>query len=204
MNQEPESDELLARLRAADPASRVVNPAPTWIDHLTEATMSTTTDETSVRRTWLLAAAAAVIVAAIGLGGFFALNGGDTKPEANNPASVFELTAPAAQNARCIAVTPQTLSRFESAFEATVISLDGHEATLKIEKWYAGSADAKQSTQAHLTSATQSMNELVGSVQFKAGNRYLITASHGEMTSCGFSAPWTQGLADQYAAAFGS
>jgi hypothetical protein len=205
MNESHESEELLARLRAADPASRAVAPAPNWIDDLTEATMSTSTDENRTRRTWLIAAAAAVVVAAIGLGGIAALGGNDNgDPAAKNPAAVFELTAPGHQDARCMMVTPKTLSRFDSAFEATVTSLDGREATLKIEKWYAGSAAAKQSTQAHLTSATQSMTELVGSVKFKEGGRYLITATGSEMTSCGFSAPWTQGLADQYAAAFDS
>ncbi len=172
MNETPESDELLARLRAADPASRAVTPAPTWIDDLTEATMSTTT-ENRTRRTWVLAAAAAVVVAVIG--GFFAL-----------------------------VVTPKALARSESAFEATVISLEGREATLKIEKWYAGTDDAQRSTRAHLTSATQSMNELIGSVQFKVGNRYLISANDGVMTACGFSAAWSQGLEDKYVAAFGS
>src|SRR6266545_4226116 len=117
MNETPESDELLARLRAADPASRAVTPAPTWIDDLTEATMSTTT-ENRTRRTWVLAAAAAT-------------------------------------DARCMVVTPKALARSESAFEATVTSLEGREATLKIEKWYAGTDDAQRSTRAHLTSATQ-------------------------------------------------
>jgi len=202
MNETPESDELLARLRAADPASRAVTPAPTWIDDLTEATMSTTT-ENRTRRTWVLAAAAAVVVAVIG--GFFALGGGDdNKPEANTPGPVFELAAPGATDARCMVVTPKALARSESAFEATVTSLEGREATLKIEKWYAGTDDAQRSTRAHLTSATQSMNELIGSVQFKVGNRYLISANDGVMTACGFSAAWSQGLEDKYVAAFGS
>jgi len=205
MNESHESEELLARLRAADPASRAVAPAPTWIDDLTEATMSTSTEENRTRPTWLLAAAAAVVVAALGIGGFFALNGGDdADPAAKQSAPAFELTAPGASKARCMIVTPQALKGSEAAFEATVTSLEGGEATLKIEKWYAGSADAKRATQAHLTSASQSMTDLVGAVQFKEGHRYLITANGGEMTACGFSAEWSQGLADKYVAAFGS
>ena len=35
------------------------------------------------------------------------------------------------------------------------------------------------------------------------GSRYLVTAYDGTVNYCGFSGPWTQEMADAYAAAFG-
>jgi hypothetical protein len=36
------------------------------------------------------------------------------------------------------------------------------------------------------------------------GARYLVTATDGTVNGCGFSGPWTQEMADTYAAAFAS
>lgn len=72
--------ELVARLRAADPARAVPassadDARPDWIDELTEATMSTDPSHSTSRGrlAWLVAAAAVVLIAALG----FAFVGGD-------------------------------------------------------------------------------------------------------------------------------
>jgi len=198
-------DELLARLQAADPARRAPAPSYDWIDDLTEATMTRTAD-TPRRRIWLVAAAAAAVVAALGVG-VAALDDGDPAPRATQPADApvpaLELTAPPGPEARCMIVTAQTLSRMPTAFEATVTSVDGRRATLSVDRWYAGTAAERRATTVRLTSATQSMTDLIGAVRFEGGERYLIAAHDGEMAACGFSAPWSQGLADTYAAAYG-
>ena len=46
------------------------------------------------------------------------------------------------------------------------------------------------------------MTSLGGSIDFQVGSRYLVTAYDGIVNYCGFSGPWTQELADAYAAAF--
>ena len=52
--------------------------------------------------------------------------------------------------------------------------------------------------------APAELSALVGAVRFRRGERYLVSATDGEVSVCGLSAPWSQPLADLYAEAFGS
>ena len=49
----------------------------------------------------------------------------------------------------------------------------------------------------------ESMQDLVGAVRFEQGGRYLVSASNGQVTVCGFSAPYSADLAGLYEQAFG-
>jgi hypothetical protein len=48
------------------------------------------------------------------------------------------------------------------------------------------------------------MQALVGAADFKAGQRYLVSANDGFVTVCGFTAPYSDDLAALYAEAFGA
>ena len=48
------------------------------------------------------------------------------------------------------------------------------------------------------------MRALIQAVKFEDGKRYLVSATDGEVSICGLSAPWSQRLAGLYAQAFTS
>lgn len=209
-------DGLLARLRAADPASTLPPAAPERVARLLEDTMSndpsvlTESRATGTRRrgplTWLVAAAAVVVI--VGAGLFFLLNGDDAPitaadPEPTTPAStegtVTELTAPGDTQARCMVPSAKAMAGNEVAFDGTVESIEGDRVTLVPSEWYAGEPTDRVTVQA----PSEALQALLVAVKFEEGGRYLVTSSDGEqLMVCGFSAPYSAGLASMYAEAF--
>lgn len=217
-------DDLRARLRAADPASALPPAAPDGVARLLEETMSNdvlaeTRDSGTRGRgplTWLVAAAAAVVIA--GAGAFAVLgNDGDDPVPSADPSSaadpsagaeapsgaeapVTELTAPAAVPARCMVPTAEAMADNPVAFDGTVESVEGDLVTLVPTTWYAGDATDLVTVEA----PPGGMTTLLVSVEFREGERYLVTAADGgEVMVCGFSAPYSSFLAGVYAEAFG-
>jgi hypothetical protein len=200
------NDELLTRLQAADPAQRTPAPSDDWIHDLTEATMTNLDDNRSdrgSRRTWLLVAAAAVVVGALGIGGVAAMNGGDSDipPTASEQPTVTRLQAPTQTAAKCMVPSAEILAdSAEIALDGTVISVEGDQVTIDATHWYAGDA----TDQVVVTAAGADMQALIGAVDLQEGERYLVAGtSDGQLMVCGFSAPYDDGLAAMYAAAFG-
>jgi hypothetical protein len=238
-------DELLARLRAGDPAASLPPADPHRIARLLEDTMAdrTDTDRTDTERadterdlertgtagagplptehradalrrrgplTWVVAAVAVLLIAG---GAVFALvraggsgGSGDTPVAgpAGSPtttATTTELTAPAARGtARCLPPNARTLRGQDVALDATATEVTGREVTLVPNRFYAGD----RSDVVVVRAAPAELSALVGGVRFQRGERYLVSATDGEVSVCGLSAPWSQPLADLYAEAFGS
>src|SRR3954467_10949218 len=100
---EPQDSDLLARLRAADPAARIPAAEPSDVDHLLGRVVNSDLRETGTRRrnalTWLVAAAAGVVIAVgavWGVQGDAARRGGVPQPATGaptTPGDVTELTA---------------------------------------------------------------------------------------------------------------
>jgi hypothetical protein len=209
-------DELYDRLRAADPASTLPSADPDRVARLLEDVMSTeltTHPETGESRetgthgrsrlTWLVAAAAVVVIAG---GAVFALLGHDDTPPAPPTAvdsqTVTELGAPTqeAYAARCMAPNAKVLSTQSVAVDATVTTVAGGIVTLEANHWYAGDHTDLVRVQA----PAADLERLLVSVDFTEGHRYLVAANDGQVAICGLSAPYSQGLADLYAEAFGT
>jgi hypothetical protein len=204
-----EHDALRDRLRASDPARSLPPADPTRVARLLEDVMSTelTTEnrETGTRDrsplTWLVAAAAVLIIAGVGL---FAVLGHDDDPveppTAADDKTVTELTAPSATAyaAKCMVPNTEILSRQEVAVEGTVTTIADGVVTLSVDEWYAGDPTDLVRVQA----PAAEMAELVGAVEFEEGGRYLVSATDGRVTVCGFSAPWSADLAALYDQAF--
>jgi len=205
-------DELMARLRDADPAASLTPVSPERAARLLEDAMSddvlTETRETGTRGrgplTWLVAAAAAVVI--VGAGAFTLLAGGDDEveqPATVAEATVTELRAPAAEayDARCMVPSAEVLAGKQTAFSGTVDEIDGDLVTLTPDHWYAGNP-----TEVVTVSAPdETLAQLLSAVEFEDGGRYLVAADdRGDVMVCGFSAPWSAELADVYAEAFGS
>jgi hypothetical protein len=213
-----EHDELRARLRAADPAASLPRPDPDRVARMLEETMSHTvtteprTDDVRHRSplTWLVAAAAVVIIA--GAGVFVMTNGSEdpgapvagTDPTASTGgASVTELRAPGAgaTAGRCLPVTAPALGGAAVAFDGTVQGIEGGLVTLRVSRWYAGDPTDLVTVRA----PSEDLQALLAAVDFQDGGRYLVAATGDErLMVCGFSAPYSRGLAGVYERAFGS
>jgi hypothetical protein len=192
-------DELRHRLKAADPATP--SPATSWIPDLVEATMNTPIEHDKRGRSWLLPLAAAAAVAVLAVGGFAVLNDDDgSEKVAAEPTSVT-LTVPGgdAMNS-CMMFDPAFLKDAEIAFSGTVAQTDDASVTLDVDRWYQG-GDADQVVLEHSGANTQ---VALDGVDFADGKRYLVSASDGMVTTCGYSGPWTEEFAAQFDQAFGS
>ena len=197
-------DELRARLQAADPTQRDA-PADSWIDELVEATMND--QETGQKvgkrppRNRLRAAGAAAAVAIIAVGGyaFVAADDGGGNGKKDEAQTVLVLTAPDGTSMMsCIQFSVDVLRGMQSAFDGTAIAVDGDQVTLDVNRWYKG-GDADR---VEIKSRSDIPVSLEGEIDFTEGERYLVTATDGAMNICGYSAVWTQDMADAFEAAF--
>ena len=84
------------------------------------------------------------------------------------------------------------------AFDGVVRSITGGEATLEPTHLYAGEATDRSWCRPPTATAGAP-----GSVDFHEGERYLVAASDGRVTLCGFSGPYSEELAGLYQEAFG-
>ncbi len=203
-------EELLARLRVADPAASLPPADPGRTARLLEDTMSHDTEtpdipadqDTPVRRrsplAWLVAAAAILVIA--GVGAFAALGNDDPQvPAARPPApTVLALSARPPSTAKCMVVSPEVLANQEVAFDGTVAAITDGLVTLDVTKWYRG-GDADQVT---VQAPPEDLEALLSAADFQVGNRYLVSASDGFVSVCGFSAAYSDELATMYAQAF--
>lgn len=204
-------DELLARLRAADPASSLTPVPPEGVARLLEDAMShdvlTESRESGTHGrsllTWLVAAAAVVLIAAAGA---FVFLGSDDDvapiPAVTEP-TVTELQAPdpSAYEARCMVPNAAVLSGRTTAFSGTVDDIDGEVVTLTPDRWYAGTPTDLVT----VTAPGAQLEALLSAVSFEDGERYLVAADEdGRVMVCGFSAAWSEDLAAVYAEAFPS
>ncbi|MCW2780734.1 MAG: putative rane protein [Marmoricola sp.] len=195
-------EELLATLQAADPARRRTG-TDSWIDDLLQATMSTGTNPdpkvSSTRRVRLaIGAAAAVAVAVVGVGGYLLARPGSGSPSTTAPSVLTLKVAPANMSASCAAFTPAAMKYFDTVFDGTAVSLADGVATLRVNHWLTpGTAD--EVALAGLGGTDTQVED--PPIEIKVGTRYLITADKGVLGSCGFSGPWSQQVADEFAAA---
>lgn len=196
-------DELRARLRAADPARRDA-PAESWIDELVEATVNeqeNRTEETPSRSRWLVPGVAAAAVAAIAVGGYAfvaADDGGGAKDEQQTE---LALTVPSADpmTSMCIQFSAEALSPMEVAFAGTATDVTGDQVTLDVDHWYkGGDADVVE-----VTGSSDAGVLLEGGIEFTEGERYLVTATDGNVNGCGFSGLYTADMAAAFDQAFG-
>ena len=198
------TDDLRQRLRAADPAATVADD-PSRIRTLAEAAMSTTLDDTGTtttsrgRRTpgglRLLAAAAAVTV--LGTAGALVLGPDDEQPAATP--EVLELSLPPGDvMSSCIQYSVDVLAQMPVAFSGTAEAVADGTARLEVDRWYrGGTADVVE-----LENPTGPMTSIDG-IELTPGSRYLVTATEdGTVNGCGYTAEWSEPMAQDFARAF--
>ena len=207
-------DELQQRLQAHDPAASLPPADPTWVARLLEDTMSSDLDTPTESRadgtrnrsplTWLVAAAA-VLVAGVGVFGLLGNDpdsespptAGDT-PSASSAPTVTELGAPPAAVVKCMVPNAELLAKAQVAFSGTVQEVTDDEVVLAADRFYAGEATEL----VEVRSDPAMLQALIGAVDFQEGQRYLVSATDGQVTVCGFSGPYSDDLAALYTAAF--
>jgi len=92
----------------------------------------------------------------------------------------------------------EVLAEQTTAFDGTVTSVTGDVVTLTPTTWYAGEPTDTVEVQA----PSADMQRLLSAVSFEQGGRYLVSATGGRVTLCGFSAAYSDDLAAIYTQAF--
>lgn len=132
-------------------------------------------------------------------------SGGGTAPsEAEPPVegageTALSLTAAAPPGTlRCRMVTVSALAGMETAFAGTVTRLGEDSVGFEVDRWYAGGdVDVVE-----VLNPPGFRAALEGPPPFEEGQRFLVTASEGQVTGCGFSAPYSEGLERMFERAF--
>jgi hypothetical protein len=171
-------------------------------DTLTEESRRTGTRDRSPL-TWTVAGVVLLLI--VGAVVFGLLTRGSDEADApsddapdTDPRSVTELVA-APPTQRCMLPNAEVLRGQEIAFDGEVDSVAAGEATLVPSRFYAGDP-----TDLVVVKAPDGdVQALLAAVDFREGERYLVSASDGSVTVCGHSGPYTEDLAALYAEAFG-
>lgn len=157
--------------------------------------------------TWLVAAAAVLLIAGAAVFGVLgheqasapSAGGGGGGGGGSTPTTTrLDAPARAAYQARCMVPTAAALAHQGVAFDGTVRSIAAGVVTLVPSHFYAG--DSTDLVEVRAPGAD--LPALVSAVHFQEGRRYLVSATGGTVSLCGFSAPWSPGLAALYTRAF--
>ena len=165
--------------------------------------MSTVSVEPRTRpRRWAPAIAAAAAAAVIGAGAYAYVEGGE--PAGTPAPSVTTLAMPAGtgtstSSGSCLPFDVKYLRGMCVALSGSASEVGDADVTIDVDHWYTG-GDADVVRLINYDASTVSLDGL----SFEPGTRYLITASRGTVSLCGFSGPWSRDLADAFERAFGS
>ena len=209
--------ELRARLARLDPAGpgTAVEPVDgprvaTELERIMQTDLSTedlarTDAPAPSRRPWLMGAAAAA-VAAVAIAASFVLGGdgdGGGTPAPDKPKTTLALNAPTAAGGTtmqsCLMFDVNILRGMPVAFGGTVTDVQPDKVTVDVDHWYKGGT-ADVATVGVQDGSTVALD----GVEFTKGQKYLITATDGNVNTCGFSGPATPELTKSFEEAFGA
>lgn len=109
-----------------------------------------------------------------------------------------DLVAAAQPTGRCALPTAEALAGEDVAFEGTVTSLREGRASLEVDRWFTdGTGDLVT-----VAAPTQALRDLLVAVHFEVGETYLVSATDGRVSLCGFSGRSTPELTEIYEKAF--
>lgn len=198
-------DELLAHLKATDPALTSKAPRPD-VPRLVEATMNTPTNTTTItpaksterRRRFLVPAMAFTALLLVGGGVTWGVaRGGESTADTAGagvagggsvpglePQTLILPDGDSTAAVKCAAPTPDSLRRHGLAFEGTVTAVDGDRVVLRVDHWYRLDPNlANPSHEVRLSSD----NDNSEAPEFPLGAQYLVTADsiNGFVPICG-------------------
>ncbi|MFI5876777.1 hypothetical protein ACIBAH_30860 [Streptomyces sp. NPDC051445] len=192
-------DELLARLKSADPALTPPAPLPD-IDRLVEDILTTdtalqtgntvpakTVARRSRRQLLGLAAAAGLLLLGGGIAGGVMANDDNGH---SAPAGPLTLTTHSGFGShKCATPSPDTLGGYPTLFVGTVTSIKGSTVTFRVDYWLKGG-----DTETVVLSSDASRPE---ALTFSESERYIVAAENGVVPVCG-----ANGTSDEIVAEF--
>ena len=202
-------DDLRARLARIDPMRPgAADPLPSLtaaeIEERAMQTIETDLDSPQPdkqsapwRRPRLLAAAAAVVLV-LGAGAVFATSGDDPAPKAGTPTTLALALPDTSVASSCIAFDVAFLREMPVAFGGTVTDISADTVTLDVNRWYKGGP----ADQVAVSLASGQTSAALDGVDFAKGKSYLVAASDGTVSGCGFSGPASPELESAYVEAF--
>lgn len=188
----PRSPDPLDELGHADPVRS--SPAPSeskarvWA-RIQEATMDTdTTSGRTRRRPWALAGAAALaVVAAVAV----LLNTGGTPAPSQEPGPNV---------GSCVETySPEALASRDFAFDGTVTGIEGDSVTFTVNDAFRGDLSATITLEA--AGMTGSSVTSAGGPSLAKGQRYLVAGDDRFVWACGFTQPYDDAIAAEWAEA---
>ncbi|WP_033321394.1 hypothetical protein [Streptomyces yerevanensis] len=194
-------DELLARLKATDPALTSKTPPPD-LNRLLEAamtadTMTHTPHGTATgprRRPLMLAAAAAALLVGGGIS-WGVTQSGDTPPATAAPLTLTVQKRDAMT--ACAELNAATLHQYTTAFEGTATSVKGDQVSLRVDYWYRGEETPTVRINNNQEGAAESFGQ-----EFTVGETYLVYAKDGKIPPCYGDAEVTPELRSLYNQAY--
>lgn len=114
----------------------------------------------------------------------------------SSESTAVELSLPESSEAKCAVPSAEVISQMDSAFEATVTSVEGDVVTLDVQRWFTG-GDADTVV---VTQPSTAISEPV--VVFEVDRTYLVSATDDVVSMCGFSGATNPELAAMYDEAF--
>jgi hypothetical protein len=195
-------DDLRARLRRLDPAGDLpVDPvtSPRAAQHMERAMQTLEPSPARApRRTGVLVGTAVLGAAAAVTAGVL-LIGADEDPAPADAPPPLVLDLPASDaTASCLPFDVATLAGMSPAFAGTVVEVDEDSVLLDVDRWYAG-GDAER---VELAARGGDAVALGYGVDFRDGERYLVTAAQGTVNGCGYSGPATPEFERAFVEAF--
>ena len=187
----PRSSDPLDELRHADPVRSSRAPseskARVWA-RIQEATMDTSTERT--RRTPWALGLGAVAVAAVAAVAILTSSGGDPAPSQQ----------PGPAIGHCVETySAETLANRDFAFDGTVTAIDGDSVTFAVNEAFRGDPGDSVSLQAEGMTGTSVTS--VGGPSLAQGERYLVAGDDQFVWACGFTQPYDEAVAAEWAEA---
>jgi len=200
---------------AAEPVHRAGSPRARHVMETVMATpldVSTDTDPASPSREsqsrrgrWVALAAAAGVAAIVATAAVVASDDSASKPPAPQQQALV-LNAPGAAAggggttmASCMMFDVEILKQMPVAFGGTVTSVAARTVTFDVDRWF--TSDSGRPDRVEVRTADDASIALDG-VEFTEGSRYLVTATEGNVNTCGFSGPATRELEASFEEAF--
>ncbi len=187
----PRAQELVERVMQT-PETRIV-PTPDPVDELAARR----------RRPWLIPLAAALLAVLVGTVVVLSSGGGGGSPAGDAPGgedpTTLALSLPDSGVANsCLRFDVEFLAQMPVALAGTVTAIQPRRVTIDVDRWYRGG-----DTDVVTIGIQDSSSVALDGVDFREGERYLVTATNGVINGCGFSGPATPELEQAFEEAFG-
>ena len=194
-------DDLRARLRRLDPAGDLpVDPvgSPRAASSMERAMQTLDTPSTTPlrrsRRRPLGAGLAALTAAAVTTG--VLVLGGDAPDGTLDLSLTEEVTT-----AGCAGFREDVLGNMPVAFAGTVTAVAADEVVLEVDRWFAGGEAGRVRLDVPGGVGHEAAARWYG-VDFRVGERYLVTATDGNVNACGYTVRATPGVESVFERAF--